>query len=214
LRLILTDDSVLFRDGLDRLLREARFEVIGHAGDADQLIRQVEQNPPDVVVLDIRLPPGHRDEGLRAAREIRRRWPGVGLLLLSQYAEPAYAADVMALGTRSVGYLLKDRVAQVDELVDAVQRVGTGGSVIDAEVVGLLLGARRGDVALGDLTERERAILALMAEGHSNEAICQRLFLGSKTVETHVRHIFEKLGLVPTRSGHRRVMAVLTYLRS
>ena len=166
------------------------------------------------MVLDIRLPPGHRDEGLRAAREIRRRWPGVGLLLLSQYAEPAYAADVMALGTRSVGYLLKDRVAQVDELVDAVRRVGTGGSVIDAEVVGLLLGARRGDLARGDLTERERAILALMAEGHSNEAICQRLFLGSKTVETHVRHIFEKLGLVPTRSGHRRVMAVLTYLRS
>jgi DNA-binding NarL/FixJ family response regulator len=214
LRLILADDSVLFRDGLDRLLREAGFDVIGHAGDAEQLLLQVAPDPPDVVVLDIRLPPGYRDEGLRAAREIRRRWPHVGLLLLSHYAEPAYAADVVSLGARSVGYLVKDRVADLAELVDAVRRVGSGGSAIDAAVIGCLLDVRRRDLALEQLTARERAILALMAEGRSNEAICERLFLGSKTVETHVRHIFAKLGLTPTRSEHRRVMAVLVYLRS
>lgn len=214
MRLILADDSVLFRDGLDRLLREAGFDVIGHAGDAEQLLLQVAPDPPDVVVLDIRLPPGYRDEGLRAAREIRRRWPHVGLLLLSHYAEPAYAADVVSLGARSVGYLVKDRVADLAELVDAVRRVGSGGSAIDAAVIGCLLDVRRRDLALEQLTARERAILALMAEGRSNEAICERLFLGSKTVETHVRHIFAKLGLTPTRSEHRRVMAVLVYLRS
>jgi DNA-binding NarL/FixJ family response regulator len=213
-RLILADDSVLFRDGLDRLLREAGFDVIGHAGDAEQLMRQVERGRPDVVVLDIRLPPGFHDEGLRAAREIRRRWPPVGLLLLSHYAEPAYAGDLVALGTRSVGYLVKDRVADLTELVDALRRVGSGGSAIDAAVISRLLDVRRRDLALEELTERERAILALMAEGRSNEAICERLFLGSKTVETHVRHIFAKLELPPTRSEHRRVKAVLMYLRS
>ncbi len=213
MRLILAEDSVLFRDGLDRLLREVGFEVIGHAGDADRLLRLVEREPPDVVILDIRLPPGYRDEGLRAAREIRRRWPPVGLLLLSQYVEPAYAADVVALGTRSAGYLVKDRVADLAELADAVRRVGSGGSAVDAEVIARMLDVRRSDAAVEALTERERAILALMAEGRSNEAICERLFLGSKTVETHVRHIFAKLGLAPTRSEHRRVMAVLAYLR-
>lgn len=214
MRLILADDSVLFRDGLDRLLREAGFDVAGHAGDADELLGLVEREQPDVAVLDIRLPPGYRDEGLQAALEIRRRWPDVGLLLLSQYAEPAYAASVVALGTRSVGYLVKDRVADLEELVDAVRRVGSGGSAIDPEVIGRLLDVRRRDPRLEELTERERAILALMAEGRSNEAICQRLFLGAKTVETHVRHIFGKLGLDPTRTEHRRVMAVLIYLRS
>jgi DNA-binding NarL/FixJ family response regulator len=213
-RLILADDAVLFRNGLDRLLREAGFEVIGHAADADQLLRLMERDPPDVVVLDIRLPPGYRDEGLRAARQIRGRWPRVGLLLLSHYAEPAYAAEVVALGTRFVGYLVKERVADLADLIDAVRRVGDGGSAMDAEVVGRLLDMRRGDVALAELTARERAILALMAEGRSNEAICDRLFLGSKTVETHISHIFAKLGLAPTRSEHRRVMAVLRYLRS
>jgi DNA-binding NarL/FixJ family response regulator len=213
-RLILADDSSLFRDGLDRLLREAGFDVIGHAADVDLLMPQVERDPPDVVVLDIRLPPGYRDEGLRAAREIRRRWPQVGLLLLSHYAEPAYASDVVALGAKGVGYLIKDRVADVAELADAVRRVGTGGSAVDAAVIASLLKARRSDEKLECLTERERTILALMAEGRSNEAICERLFLSAKTVETHVGHIFAKLGLGPTRSEHRRVMAVLVYLRS
>jgi DNA-binding NarL/FixJ family response regulator len=213
-RLILADDSSLFRDGLDRLLREAGFDVVGRAGDADELLPLVESDRPDVVILDIRLPPGYRDEGLRAAREIRRRWPGVGLLLLSHYAEPAYAADMVSLGTRSVGYLVKDRVSDLAELVDAVRRVGAGGSVVDAAVVSSLLNVRRADEALEQLTERERAVLALMAEGRSNEAIGDRLFLGAKTVETHVRNIFAKLGLPPTRSEHRRVMAVLMYLRS
>jgi DNA-binding NarL/FixJ family response regulator len=213
-RLILADDSSLFRDGLDRLLREAGFDVVGQAGDADELLPLVESDPPEVVILDIRLPPGYRDEGLQAAREIRRRWPRVGLLLLSHYAEPAYAADVVALGTRSVGYLVKDRVSDLAELVDAVRRVAAGGSVVDAAVVASLLRVRRRDDALELLTARERAVLVLMAEGRSNEAIGDRLFLGAKTVETHVRNIFAKLGLPPTRSEHRRVMAVLMYLRS
>jgi len=214
LRLILADDSVLFREGLDRLLREARFEVTGHAGDAEELRHLMERDPPDVVVLDIRLPPDYRNEGLWAAREIRGRWPAVGLLLLSHYAEPAYASDVVALGARAVGYLLKDRVANLEELVDAVRRVGSGGLAIDPAAVDRPAEGRNRNAAPEKLTERERAVLALMAEGLSNEAICKRLYLGSKTVETHVSRIFSKLGLTQTRSQHRRVAAVLRYLRS
>jgi len=212
-RVILVEDSILFREGLDRLLREAGFDVTGHAGDVDALMTMLEQGTPDVVILDIRLPPHHVDEGIRAAHAIRRGWPHVGLLLLSHYAEPSYAADVVALGARGVGYLLKDRVGDPAELVDAVRRVGSGGSAIDASVVGRLLELHRRDTAIERLTERERAVLALMAEGRSNEAICERLFLGSKTVETHVRSIFSKLGLQPARSDHRRVLAVLAHLR-
>lgn len=213
MRLILADDSALFRKGLDRLLREAGFDVIGHAGHAGELLALVEHDAPDVALMDIRMPPTFRDEGLRAAREIRRRWPQVGLLLLSQYAEPAYAADVLALGTRGVGYLLKDRVGDVDELASALRRVGQGGCALDPEVVRLLLDRRRGDAVEG-LSERERMVLSLMAEGRSNEAIADRLFLSPKTVETHVSNIFSKLGLEPVRTDHRRVMAVLMYLRS
>jgi DNA-binding NarL/FixJ family response regulator len=210
---ILVEDSVLLREGLDRLLGEAGFDVIGHAGDVDALTSLLERDLPDVVILDIRLPPLHVDEGLRAAHAVRRRWPAVGVLLLSQYAEPSYAADVVALGAQGVGYLLKDRVGDPAELIDAVRRVGSGGSAIDSAVVGRLLEGRRHDSAIDSLTERERAVLALMAEGRSNEAICERLFLGSKTVESHVRSIFAKLGLQPARSDHRRVLAVLAHLR-
>lgn len=209
---MLAEDSVLLREGLVRLLREAGIDVTGQASDMEALLPLVRQDPPDVVILDIRLPPLHVDEGLRGAHAIRDRWPKVGLLLLSQYAEPSYASDVVALGAKGVGYLLKDRIGDPAELVDAVRRVGRGGSAIDPAVVSLLLDAPR-DAALDALTQRERVVLALMAEGRSNEAICERLFLSSRTVETHVRSIFSKLGLEPARSDHRRVLAVLAHLR-
>jgi DNA-binding NarL/FixJ family response regulator len=214
MRLIVADDSALFRKGMVRLLSEVDLSVIGQAAGPDELLSLVERDPPDVAILDIRMPPTFKDEGLRAAREIRRGWPAVGLLLLSQYAEPAYAADVLVLGTRGVGYLLKDRVADVDELADALRRIAGGGSAFDREVVGLLVDRRQKEAALDALTERERAVLALMAEGRSNEAICGQLFLSPKTVETHVGNVFSKLGLEPARTDHRRVMAVLRFLRT
>jgi DNA-binding NarL/FixJ family response regulator len=213
MRVMLAEDSALFRQGVDRLLREAGFEVAGHAASADELLRLVEQDRPDVVITDIRMPPGRVDDGLRAAREIRARWPCVGVLLLSQYVEPSYAADVVALGADGVGYLLKDRVADAAELVDAVRRIGGGGSIVDPAVVALLIERRR-PAGLRALSERECEILALMAEGRSNQAICRRLHLSPKTVDTHIHNVFAKLGLAPAASDHRRVLAVLEYLRS
>jgi len=213
-RVVLADDAVLFREGVARLLGDAGFDVGGQAGDADMLLELVRSTAPQVAIVDIRMPPTHTNEGLVAALRIRQDHPGVGVLVLSQYVETHYAVRLLGDATGRVGYLLKDRVPDVDEFIDAVRRVGCGGSVVDPQVVAQLLGRRRNPDPLTELTRRECEVLALMAEGRSNQAICQRLFLGAKTVETHVSSIFSKLALPPTTDSHRRVLAVLTYLRS
>jgi DNA-binding NarL/FixJ family response regulator len=213
-RLVVADDSLLFRRGLCLLLEEAGFEIVGEASDPDQLLARVEVESPDVAIVDIKMPPTFTDEGLRAANELRRRHPDLGVLLLSQYLEVHYAMKLIEDEIRGVGYLLKDRVTAVDEFTDAIRRVGRGGSVVDTGVVAELLSRRRTNNPLDALTDREREVLSLMAEGRSNYAIQERLYINTRTVETHVRNILMKLGLEDTPDDHRRVLAVLTYLKA
>ena len=215
MRLVVADDAVILREGLARLLGEAGFEVVGLAGDADELCMLVERAQPDVAIVDIRMPPTHTDEGLQAAKRIRERWPQVGILVLSQYVQARYAVELLAQGTERVGYLLKDRVSDLGELSLSVRRIGEGGSVLDPMVVAQLVGQRRkGDTLLDDLTERELEVLALMAEGRSNKAIAERLFVTEHTVEKHVKNIFATLRLPQSGDDHRRVLAVVTFLNA
>ncbi len=208
---MLAEDSVLLREGLVRLFDEAGFETVGSYGDADDLLAEIETLAPDIAVLDVRMPPTFRDEGVRAALELRKRMPRLGVLLLSQYIEGTYAQELLSSGEGGMGYLLKDRVASLDELEDAVTRVSQGGTVLDPQVVKELIG-RRAD-PLETLTPREREVLALMAEGRTNGGIAQQLYIGVGAVEKNVTAIFAKLGLEDSGSDHRRVLAVLAWLQ-
>jgi len=214
MRVIVAEDSVLFREGLSRILTGAGFSIMAQVSDVEQLMREVYADQPDLVVTDIRMPPTHTIEGLRAAREIRAQYPEVGILLLSQYIETQYLTQLISDGSDGMGYLLKDRVANLDEFVSAVQRISEGGSVIDSEVVRLLLNRESRRDVLGNLTDREREVLGLMAAGRSNQAIAERICVSGKTVEAYVRNIFIKLDLPGTADDHRRVLAVITYLKS
>jgi DNA-binding NarL/FixJ family response regulator len=213
-RVVLAEDSVLLREGIARILEEAGIEVVGQAGDAEDLLRKVRAHKPDVAITDIRMPPSHTDEGLRAAHEIRGELPEIGVLVLSQYVEEGYALDLLADNAAGLGYLLKDRVGDVDAFLDAVRRVSEGGSALDPEVVSQLMGRKRRDDPLDELTPREREVLGLMAEGRSNHAIADALVVTERAVEKHVTSIFSKLDLVNTPEDHRRVLAVLAYLRT
>ncbi|MFN8187584.1 MAG: response regulator transcription factor [Gaiellales bacterium] len=214
MKVVIADDSVLLREGIARLLEDAGFEVVGQAGNADELLLRVRSYSPQVAIVDIRMPPTQTDEGLRAAREIRERFPGTGVLVLSQYVEPAYALELLQESAEGVGYLLKDRVSDVTEFAAAVRRVGEGGSALDPTVVSQLVGRRRQDDPLAQLTPREREVLGLMAEGRSNQGIAEQLVITERAVEKHVTSIFGKLRLPAAVEDHRRVLAVLTYLRS
>ena len=213
MRLVIADDETLLREGLERLLVEAGHEVVGKAGTAGELLRRVELTRPDVAIVDIRMPPTHTDEGLVAAQEIRRSYPATGVLVLSHYVESHYAMRLLEEHTERSGYLLKERISDVAVLVDAATRIAEGECVVDPTIVSRLLKRPREPSPLAELTERELEVLALMAEGHSNEGICRRLYLSPKTVETHVRHILMKLDIGETPNYHRRVLAVLAYLR-
>ncbi|MGK5113192.1 MULTISPECIES: LuxR C-terminal-related transcriptional regulator [unclassified Geodermatophilus] len=214
MRVIVADDAALFRAGICRLLADAGLEVTAQVGDAAALLEAVERDRPDVAVVDIRMPPSHTTEGLAAARELSERYPGIGVLVLSAHVEPHYAMQLLDSGTRGTGYLLKERVTDPAELVDAVRRVAAGGVVIDPGVVAQLVGRRRARDPLDLLSEREREVLAVMAEGRSNQAIGERLFLAPKTVEAHVHNVFTKLDLHEAADANRRVLAVLAYLRA
>ncbi len=213
MRVVLADDSVLLREGLARLLEDAGFDVVGQAGDGEQLLLKVRSYSPQVAIVDIRMPPTHTDEGLRAAREIRAKFPDTGVLVLSQYVEPEYALELLGESAEGVGYLLKDRVADVGEFAAAVRRVGDGGSALDPEVVALLVGRSRKNDPIDQLTPREREVLELMAEGRSNQAIAERLVVTERAVEKHVTSIFGKLRLSADAADYRRVLAVLAFLR-
>jgi DNA-binding NarL/FixJ family response regulator len=211
-RVVLADDSVLLREGTARLLEDAGFDVVGQAGDAEDLMLKVRSYEPDVAIVDIRMPPTHTDEGLRAAKEIREKHEGTGVLVLSQYVESEYALELLADSAEGVGYLLKDRVGDIGEFAAAVRRVAEGGSALDPTIVSRLVGRRRGQDPLGALTPREREVLELMAEGRSNKAIADRLVVTERAVEKHVTSIFGKLKLPASSEDHRRVLAVLAYL--
>jgi DNA-binding NarL/FixJ family response regulator len=213
-RVVVAEDSTLFREGLVRLLAEAGIEVVGEARNGHELRTMVERSRPDVAIVDVRMPPTHTDEGTRTAKELKDALPELGVLILSQVVETKYALDLFSEHPEGFGYLLKDRVSAIDEFLDAVRRVAEGGTAIDPEVVGQLMGRRRERDPLEELSPREREVLGLMAEGLSNRGICARLFLSPKTVETHVNSIFGKLRLAPAPDDHRRVLAVLAFLRS
>jgi DNA-binding NarL/FixJ family response regulator len=215
MRVVLADDSLLLREGLARLLDEAGFEVVGQAADGEELLAQVDATNPDVAIVDIRMPPTHTDEGVRAAHEIRARHPGVAVLVLSQFVRPSYALELLSEGTEGLGYLLKDRVSDLDQLASSVRRVADGASVLDPLVVEQLVSRpRSGPDPLDDLTEREREVLELMAQGRTNQAIGQQLYITEHTVEKHVKNILGKLRIPTGADDHRRVLAVLTYLNS
>jgi DNA-binding NarL/FixJ family response regulator len=213
-RVVVADDSVLLREGVVRLLQEDGFDVVAQSGDAEDLMRKVGAHRPDVAIVDVRMPPTHTDEGLRAAAEIRERYPETAVLVLSQIIETGSALELLTASAEGIGYLLKDRVADIDRFTEAVRRVAEGGSALDPEVVSTLLGRRRRDDPLADLTGREREVLGLMAEGRSNAAIAEGLVITERAVEKHVTSIFSKLGLSPAAEDHRRVLAVLAYLRA
>jgi DNA-binding NarL/FixJ family response regulator len=213
MRVVLGEDSLLLRAGVARLLEDAGIEVVGQAGDLDDLLRKVRAHKPDVAIVDIKMPPTHSDEGLRAARIIRSELPGTGVLVLSQYVEKEYAAELLAESAEGVGYLLKDRVADLERFIDSIRRVADGGSALDPQVVSQML-ARRSAGPLDQLTNREREVLALMAEGRSNHSIAAELVITERAVEKHVTSIFGKLGLPATPEDHRRVLAVLAYVNS
>ena len=212
LRVVIADDTVLFREGIAQLLERAGFQIAAQSGTADDLLLKVRSYEPDVAIVDIRMPPTHTDEGMRAAREIRERHPRVGVLVLSQYVEAPYMMELLQGNIEGVGYLLKDRIRDVTEFADAVRRVAEGGSAFDPMVVSRLVGRRRGEDPLDSLTPREREVLELMAQGRSNQAIAKKLVVTPGAVEKHVRSIFGKLGLPVSGEDHRRVLAVITYL--
>ena len=213
MRVVIADDAVLLREGAARLLEDAGFEVVAQAGDAEDLLRKVRAHNPDVAIIDVRMPPDNTDDGLRAALTIREELPDVGILLLSQYVEDRYLGELLAGGAEGVGYLLKDRLADVERLTEAVERVAAGGSVLDPEVVAQMLGRSRAEGPLDSLTDREREVLGLMAEGRTNRAIAEELFVSERAVERHVTTIFVKLDLPTGEQDHRRVLAVLAFLR-